>query len=109
MEVSEETVRVSDRTGAVLRCFSLASQAHLDVVLSDNRHRRATLLKGSKEYDLVRNWERSGRIPGCKLFNMSLTVPPNVPTLSVRCFFLTTRPDVLRLSSVCARVRLKFG
>lgn len=87
VEVSEETVRVSDRTGAVLRCFSLGSQAHLDVVLSDNRHRRAALLKGSKEYDLVRNWERNGRIPGCKLFNVSLTVSQMSPRSPSGAFF----------------------
>lgn len=83
VEVSKETVRVSDRTGSVLRCFGLGSLAHLDVVLSDNRHRRAALLKGSKEYDLVRN----GRIPGCKLFNVSLTVSQMSPLSPSGAFF----------------------
>lgn len=51
-------MQVSDRSGGVLRCLHLGSQDHLDVLLSDNRQRRAALLKGSKERDLV----RSGRI-----------------------------------------------
>lgn len=55
VEVSEEKVQVWDRSGAVLRCFHLGGQDRLDVLLSDNRHRRAALLKGSKERDLVRN------------------------------------------------------
>lgn len=61
VEVSKGKVQVSDCSGSLLRCFNLGSQDHLDVVLSDNRQRRAALLKGSKEYDLVRNRERSGR------------------------------------------------
>lgn len=56
VEVSEEKrVQVCDRSGAVLRCFDLGVQDHLEVVLSNNRHRKAALLKGSKERHLVRN------------------------------------------------------
>uniref|UniRef100_H3C2A7 NAD(P)H oxidase (H2O2-forming) n=1 Tax=Tetraodon nigroviridis TaxID=99883 RepID=H3C2A7_TETNG len=53
VEVSKGKVQVSECSGSLLRCFNLGSQDHLDVVLSDNRQRRAALLKGSKEYDLV--------------------------------------------------------
>lgn len=62
VEVSEEKrVKVLDRSGSVLRCFDLGSQDHLDVVLSNNRQRRAAKLKGSKEYDLVRSCGGNGK------------------------------------------------
>lgn len=48
-------MQVCERSGAVRRCFNL--QDHLEVVLSNNRHRRAALLKGSKEHHLVRKQE----------------------------------------------------
>lgn len=77
MEVSEQKVRVSDRSGSVFRCFQLGRQDRLDVVLSNNRQRRAALLKGSREYDLVRN----GRI--VSVLHCGPNLLPNGPTLSV--------------------------
>lgn len=56
VEVGEGKVEVSDGSGSVLRRLHLGSQDPLEVLLSDNRHRRAALLKGAKEYDLVRDW-----------------------------------------------------
>ncbi|TWW76018.1 Dual oxidase 1 [Takifugu flavidus] len=62
VEVSEEKrVQVCDRSGAVLRCFDLGVQDHLEVVLSNNRHRKAALLKGSKERHLVLFFDNEAR------------------------------------------------
>uniref|UniRef100_A0A672ITW8 NAD(P)H oxidase (H2O2-forming) n=1 Tax=Salarias fasciatus TaxID=181472 RepID=A0A672ITW8_SALFA len=52
--VSEKgRLQVSDGAGSAHRCLCLGSQRYLDVLLSSDRHRRALLLKVSKEYDLV--------------------------------------------------------
>ena len=42
-----------DRDGPALRCLSLGAQTSLDVLLADDRSRRALLLKVPKEYDFV--------------------------------------------------------
>ncbi|XP_047452502.1 dual oxidase 1 [Mugil cephalus] len=44
---------VFDRCGSTQRCLSLSNQDHLDVLLSNDRHHKALLLKVPKEYDLV--------------------------------------------------------
>lgn len=56
MEVDEKRrLQVFDRAGLAFRCLSLDSQGYLDVLLSNDRHRKALLLKVPKEYDLVRS------------------------------------------------------
>lgn len=105
VEVSEDRrVRVRDRQGSVLRCFGLGGQDRLDVVVSGNRRRRAALLKGPKEYDLVRRLNRSGR--GTWMLKSYRRYAPGrlLPSPS-RCCFLTTRPGVRSLSRVFAGFR----
>lgn len=106
VEVGEDKVQVSGGSGSVLRCFSLDSQDHLDVLVSDTRQRRAALLKGSKEYDLVSSRQGNGRV-------VSVRVLPQTSPCSLsarpRCFFLTMRPDERRSSSICARVGLTLA
>ncbi|XP_035521216.1 dual oxidase 1 [Morone saxatilis] len=54
VEVDEKRrLQVFDRSGSAQRCLNLGSQDYLDVLLSNDRHHKALLLKVSKEYDLV--------------------------------------------------------
>uniref|UniRef100_A0A667WS04 NAD(P)H oxidase (H2O2-forming) n=1 Tax=Myripristis murdjan TaxID=586833 RepID=A0A667WS04_9TELE len=54
VEVDEKRrLQVFDRTGPALRCLSLGNQAYLDVLLANDWHHKALLLKVPKEYDLV--------------------------------------------------------
>ncbi|XP_029290224.1 LOW QUALITY PROTEIN: dual oxidase 1 [Cottoperca gobio] len=53
VEVKKTKLQVFDRSGAAHRCLNLANQDYLDVLLSNDRHHKALLLKVSKEYDLV--------------------------------------------------------
>ncbi|XP_034541530.1 dual oxidase 1 [Notolabrus celidotus] len=46
-------LQVFDRSGSAHRCINLSNQDYLNVLLSNNRHQKALLLKVSKEYDLV--------------------------------------------------------
>lgn len=51
-------LHVYDRSGLPLRCLILGNQCNLDIHLSNDRHRKALLLKVPAEYDLVGNWDR---------------------------------------------------
>ncbi|XP_032379057.1 dual oxidase 1 [Etheostoma spectabile] len=54
VEVDEKRrLQVFDRSGSTHRCINLGNQDYLDVLLSNDRHHKALLLKVSKEYDLV--------------------------------------------------------
>ncbi|XP_042352652.1 dual oxidase 1 [Plectropomus leopardus] len=54
VEVDEKRrLQVFDRCGSAHRCLNLGNQNHIDVLLSNDRHRKALLLKVLKEYDLV--------------------------------------------------------
>ncbi|XP_070687320.1 dual oxidase 1 [Pempheris klunzingeri] len=54
VEVDEKSrLQVFDRSGSTQRCFNLGNQDYLNVVLSNDRHHKALLLKAAKEYDLV--------------------------------------------------------
>ncbi|XP_061578582.1 dual oxidase 1 [Cololabis saira] len=53
VEVEKRRLQLFDRSGSTQRCLSLGHQDHLDVLLSNDRHRKALLLKVPKEYDLV--------------------------------------------------------
>lgn len=54
VEVDEKRrLHVFDRSGSSLRSFSLSSQSHLDVLLSNDRQCKVLLLKVPTEYDLV--------------------------------------------------------
>ncbi|XP_037624041.1 dual oxidase 1 [Sebastes umbrosus] len=54
LEVDEKRrLQVFDRSGSAQRCLNLGNQNYLDVLLSNDRHHKALLLKVSKEYDLV--------------------------------------------------------
>lgn len=54
VEVDEKRrLQVFDRSGSVQRHLNLDNQGYLDVHLSNNRQRKALLLKVPKEYDLV--------------------------------------------------------
>ncbi|XP_029992823.1 dual oxidase 1 isoform X2 [Sphaeramia orbicularis] len=46
-------LQVFDRSGPALRCLNIGNQDHLDVLLSNDCHRKVLLLKVPKEYDLV--------------------------------------------------------
>ncbi|XP_068579660.1 dual oxidase 1 [Cebidichthys violaceus] len=46
-------LQVFDRSGSAHRCLNLGNQDYVDILLSNNRHQKALLLKVSKEYDLV--------------------------------------------------------
>lgn len=50
-------LQVYDRSGSANRCLNLGNQDYLDVLLSNDRHQKALLLKVSKEYDLVSSGE----------------------------------------------------
>lgn len=45
-----------DENGSPLSSYSLGSQEHLNVIISNDHQHRALLLKIPKEYDLVRIW-----------------------------------------------------
>ncbi|KAM7396877.1 hypothetical protein PAMP_019883 [Pampus punctatissimus] len=51
----DENWRLSifDRSGSTLRSLNLGNQDYLDILLSNDRHHKALLLKVPKEYDLV--------------------------------------------------------
>ncbi|XP_038562804.1 dual oxidase 1 isoform X2 [Micropterus salmoides] len=54
VEVNERRMlQVYDRSGSANRCLNLGNQDYLDVLLSNDRHQKALLLKVSKEYDLT--------------------------------------------------------
>ncbi|KAM4573654.1 dual oxidase 1 [Odontesthes bonariensis] len=53
VEVKKRRVEVFDRSGSAHRCLNLGNQDYLDVLLSNDRHHKALLLKVPKEYDLV--------------------------------------------------------
>ncbi|XP_019712822.1 dual oxidase 1 [Hippocampus comes] len=54
VEVTEEKkLQIWDRSGAALRCLNLDTQHCIDVLVSNDRHQKAVLLKVPKEYDLV--------------------------------------------------------
>ncbi|XP_042268972.1 dual oxidase 1 isoform X1 [Thunnus maccoyii] len=54
VEVDEKRrLQIFDRSGPALRCLNLGNQHYLDVLLSNDRHHKALLLKVPKEYDLV--------------------------------------------------------
>ncbi|KAM7414776.1 hypothetical protein PAMA_019544 [Pampus argenteus] len=54
VEVNENwRLCVFDRSGSTLRTLNLSDQDYLDVLLSNDRHHKALLLKVPKEYDLV--------------------------------------------------------
>lgn len=58
VEVDEKRrLQVFDRSGSVQRRLNLDNQGYLDVHLSNNRQRKALLLKVPKEYDLVSRWK----------------------------------------------------
>ncbi|XP_030587776.1 dual oxidase 1 [Archocentrus centrarchus] len=46
-------LQVFDRSGSAHRCINLGNQDYLDVLLSNDCHQKALLLKVPKEYDLV--------------------------------------------------------
>ncbi|XP_053175774.1 dual oxidase 1 [Scomber japonicus] len=54
VEIDEKRrLEVLDRSGSTLRSFNLGNQGNLDVLLSNDHHHKALLLKVPKEYDLV--------------------------------------------------------
>lgn len=54
VEVDEKRrLQVFDRSGSAHRFLNLGNQDYLDVILSNDRHHKALLLKVPKEYDLV--------------------------------------------------------
>ncbi|KAM9854893.1 dual oxidase 1 [Aulostomus maculatus] len=54
LEVDEKRrLQIFDRSGPPLRCLNLGNQEHLDIHVSNDRHRKALLLEVPKEYDLV--------------------------------------------------------
>uniref|UniRef100_A0A3Q4BDG5 NAD(P)H oxidase (H2O2-forming) n=1 Tax=Mola mola TaxID=94237 RepID=A0A3Q4BDG5_MOLML len=54
VEVNEtRQLQIFDRSGSAFRCLNLGNQGHLDVILSNNHHHKAVLLKRAIEYDLV--------------------------------------------------------
>ncbi|KAJ8252397.1 hypothetical protein COCON_G00217090 [Conger conger] len=58
---SEKRLQVMDAGGTILRTLHLGGQGQLDIVLSNNLHHRALLLKVPKEYDLVLFFEDESR------------------------------------------------
>lgn len=63
MEIDEKRrLEVLDRSGSTLRSFNLGNQGNLDVLLSNDHHHKALLLKVPKEYDLVSSWKQEGII-----------------------------------------------
>ncbi|KAK9516542.1 hypothetical protein VZT92_024464 [Zoarces viviparus] len=46
-------LQVFDRSGSSHRCLNLGNQDYVDILLSNDRHQKALLLKVAKEYDLV--------------------------------------------------------
>ncbi|KAF1386846.1 hypothetical protein PFLUV_G00099100 [Perca fluviatilis] len=54
VEVDEKRrLQVFDRSGSTHRCLNLGNQDYLDILLSNDRHHKALVLKVIKEYDLV--------------------------------------------------------
>ncbi|XP_076863360.1 dual oxidase 1 isoform X2 [Brachyhypopomus gauderio] len=49
----KKRLQIYGENGSLLRCHKLGTQDHLEILLSNDRQRRALLLKIPKEYDLV--------------------------------------------------------
>ncbi|KAM6937988.1 dual oxidase 2 [Xenentodon cancila] len=61
VEVEKRRLQLVDRSGSTYRCLNLGNQDYLDVLLSNDRHRKAVLLKVPKEYDLVLFFDDEGK------------------------------------------------
>lgn len=72
VEVEKRRLQVFDRSGSIHRSLNLGNQDCLDVLLANDRHNKALMLKVPKEYDLVSSW---GLIP-----------QPNTLTVHILCF-----------------------
>uniref|UniRef100_A0A3B3DLN3 NAD(P)H oxidase (H2O2-forming) n=1 Tax=Oryzias melastigma TaxID=30732 RepID=A0A3B3DLN3_ORYME len=53
VEVEKRRLQVFDRSGSIHRSLNLGNQDCLDVLLANDRHNKALMLKVPKEYDLV--------------------------------------------------------
>ncbi|XP_061825723.2 dual oxidase 1 [Nerophis lumbriciformis] len=62
VEVTENRgLQIRDRSGTTLRSLNLDKQRCLDVLLSNDRHHKALLLKVRKEYDMVLFFDDEGK------------------------------------------------